>query len=180
MMLDKKMQEKSIKTWCVEHKKELIIAGLTIVGSVIIVKNRKAIGDLFTGKHVNSLNLQTAPPMITPDSVVKIPDEIDEIVNNLTGRMLTARKLGDIALCSAQDINKRLVSKGFMIKNPNGEYSMTDLGKKFGESTWKTTAYGHSFTNIEWDEKILDVIFSEEELQTIEQFKEQARKILAA
>lgn len=92
-MLDKKMQEKSIKTWCVEHKKELIIAGLTIVGSVIIVKNRKAIADLFTGKHVNSLNLQTAPPMITPDSVVKIPDEIDEIVNNLTGRMLTARKL---------------------------------------------------------------------------------------
>lgn len=52
---------------------------------------------------------------------------------------------------------------------------MTEAGKVLGKDTWKTTATGHSFSNIEWDEKILEVIFSPEELLDIAAKQERVR-----
>ena len=52
---------------------------------------------------------------------------------------------------------------------------MTEAGKVLGKDTWKTTATGHSFSNIEWDEKILEVIFSPEELLDIATKQERVR-----
>lgn len=57
---------------------------------------------------------------------------------------------------------------------------MTNVGRILGKNTWKPTAAGHSFSNIEWDEKILEVIFSPEELMDIASKQERARQILAA
>ena len=44
---------------------------------------------------------------------------------------------------------------------------MTEAGRLVGEHTLKTTCAGHSFSNIEWDEKILEIIFRAEELLEI-------------
>ena len=55
---------------------------------------------------------------------------------------------------------------------------MTEAGRMLGKDTWKTTAAGHSFSNIEWDEKILEVIFSPEELLDIAAKQERARQLL--
>lgn len=103
-----------------------------------------------------------------------------EFLDNLTGTKLTARGLGNKVWCSAQEINKRIVASGLAKKLPNGEYMMTEAGRLLGTDTWKTTASGHSFSNIEWDEKILDIIFSPEELLAIANYQERAQQILAA
>ena len=126
--------------------------------------------------------------VVVPD-IAKIEPVAEEIVapiissdtlENLTGNKFTARALGDKVWCSAQAINKRIVAAGLAVKLPCGEYMMTEAGRLLGQDTWKTTAAGHSFSNIEWDEKILEVIFSPEELLDIAAKQERARQILAA
>lgn len=71
------------------------------------------------------------------------------ILENLTGNKLTATVLGNKMLCSAQAINKRIVAVGLATKLPCGEYELTEAGRLLGESTWKVTRRGHSFSNIE-------------------------------
>ena len=55
---------------------------------------------------------------------------------------------------------------------------MTEEGRKLGQDTWKITAVGHSISNIEWDEKILEVIFKPEELLDIFAKQEQVRHMV--
>ena len=81
-----------------------------------------------------------------------------------TGIMATATKLGEIMGVSAQQINKRLVSKGFAERLPSGDYILTDLGKQIGISTLKCTKYDHTFSNNEWDTSIIEYLFSKDEL----------------
>ena len=162
--------------WMKTHKTELIIAGVMVVGTVLVVKNLDLIKGLFK-----------ATASVIPD-IIKIEPVAEEIVapiissgilDNLTGNKLTARALGDKVWCSAQAINKRIVAAGLAVKLPCGEYMMTEAGRMLGKDTWKTTDAGHSFSNIEWDEKILEVIFSPEDLLDIAAKKERARQILA-
>lgn len=164
-------------SWVKAHKTKLIIAGVTVVGTVLVVKNWDSIKGLFKATEV-----------VVPD-IAKIEPVAEEIVapiissdtlENLTGNKFTARALGDKVWCSAQAINKRIVAAGLAVKLPCGEYMMTEAGRLLGQDTWKTTAAGHSFSNIEWDEKILEVIFSPEELLDIAAKQERARQILAA
>lgn len=164
-------------SWVKAHKTELIIAGVTVVGTVLVVKNWDSIKGLFKATEV-----------VVPD-IAKIEPVAEEIVapiissdtlENLTGNKFTARALGDKVWCSAQAINKRIVAACLAVKLPCGEYMMTEAGRLLGQDTWKTTAAGHSFSNIEWDEKILEVIFSPEELLDIAAKQERARQILAA
>lgn len=163
--------------WVKVHKTELIIAGITIAGTVLVVKKMNSIKGLF----------KASEPVI-PD-IIKIEPVVEEIVapvlssdilDNLTGNKLTARALGDKVWCSAQAINKRIVAAGLATKLPCGEYMMTESGRMFGKDTWKTTTAGHSFSNIEWDEKILEVIFSPKELLDIAAKQERARQLLVA
>lgn len=163
-----------IAEWMKNHKTEIIVTGVVIVGTVLLIRNRKAIRGLF----------KTAEPVI-PD-IIKIepiaeaavvPAISKDILDNLTGHKLTARDLGHKVWCTAQDINKRIVDAGLAVRLPNGGYEMTEAGHLFGEETWKIAASGHSFTNIEWDEKILEVIFSPEELLDIAARQERVRQI---
>lgn len=172
------MSEKhKIAKWVKAHKTELIIAGVTIVGAVLVVKNIDAIRRMIKGTELiisdSIKNESTAEKIVVP--VIS-----KDILDNLTGNKLTARALGNKVWCSAQTINKRIVAAGLAQRHPCGEYIMTEAGRMFGKYTLKTTAAGHTFSNIEWDEKILEVIFSPEELLDIVAKQECAKQILTA
>lgn len=163
-------------SWVKAHKTELIIAGVTVVGTFLVVKNWDSIKNLFKATEA------VVPDTLKIESVTEkivVPIISQDILDNLTGNHLTARALGDKVWCSAQAINKRIVAAGLAVKLPCGEYMMTEAGRMLGKDTWKTTAAGHSFSNIEWDEKILEVIFSPKELLDIAAKQERARQILA-
>lgn len=163
-------------SWVKAHKTELIIAGVTIVGTVLVVRNWDSIKGMFKATEAVVPYIARIEPVAEE---IVVPIISSGILENLTGNMLTARALGDKVWCSAQAINKRIVAAGLAVKLPCGEYMMTEAGRLFGKDTWKTTAAGHSFSNIEWDEKILEVIFSPEELLDIAAKQERARQILA-
>ena len=163
--------------WVKAHKTELIIAGITVVGTVLVIKNRESIKEIF--KSAESI----VPDNVTIEPVAKepiIPIISKDILDNLTGNNLTARALGDKVWCSAQEINKRIVATGLAVKLPCGEYMMTEAGRMLGKNTLKTTAAGHTFSNIEWDEKILEVIFSPKELLDIAAKQAHVKQLLDA
>ena len=108
-----------------------------------------------------------------------VPVISSEVLDNLTGNKLTATELGNKVWCSAQAINKKIVAAGLATKLPCGEYSLTEAGRLLGDHTWKTTWAGNSFSNIEWDEKILEIIFNAEELLEIANKQKIAREILS-
>ena len=164
-------------SWVKAHKTELIIAGVTIVGTVLVVRNWDSIKGMFKATEAVVPYIARIEPVAEE---IVVPIISSGILENLTGNMLTARALGDKVWCSAQAINKRIVAAGLAVKLPCGEYMMTEAGRLFGKDTWNTTAAGHSLSNIEWDEKILEVIFSPEELLDIAAKQERARQILAA
>ena len=164
-------------SWVKANKTELIIAGVTVVGTVLIVKNWDSIKGMFKVTEAVVPDIARMEPVAEE---IVVPIISSDILENLTGNKLTARALGDKVWCSAQAINKRIVTSGLAVKLPCGEYMMTEAGRLLGKDTWKTTAAGHAFPNIEWDEKILEVIFSPEELLDIAAKQERARQILAA
>lgn len=171
------MENSKVVDWIKAHKTELAIAGVTIVGTILVVKNWDAIKGLF--KNIGS----AVPELVEVKPVgeeVTVPVLSSNLLDNLTGNKLTARALGDKVWCSAQAINKRIVAAGLAIRLPCGEYKMTEAGRLLGKDTLKTTAAGYTFSNIEWDEKILEIIFSPEELQVIAEKQARARQFLSA
>lgn len=175
-----KTEQCGFLNWVKDHKKELaIISGACAVtfGMVLVVKNKRAVKGLLKMTRTVTPNIRKSESTVEKPAVSLISRDI---LDNLTGRSLTARALGEKALCSAQTINKRIVAAGLAEKHPSGGYVMTEAGRLLGRGTWKTTAAGYSFSNIEWDEKILDVIFNAKELQDIAAKRERARQIFAA
>lgn len=170
-------EENKFVSWVKAHKTELIIVGITTVGAVLVVKNWDSIKGLFKLTETAVSDIVKVEPVAEE---IVVPTISNDILDNLTGNKLTARALGDKVWCSAQAINKRIVAAGLAAKLPCGEYMMTDVGRILGKNTRKTTAAGHSFSNIEWDEEILEVIFSPEELMDIASKQERVRQILAA
>lgn len=175
-------EKKSFLMWIKEHKKQLIIAGFSIasiVGIVIAIKNRESIMRMWeslrrsiTKQPIKSTerNIKfstTTAPFSVPELKVVVPVVSKDFIDYLTGIKCTATELGDKVLCSPQTINKRIVAAGLATKLPCGEYSLTEVGRQLGEQTKKTTSYGHAFSNLEWDAKVLEIIFSEEELLEI-------------
>lgn len=163
--------------WVKAHKTELIIGVTVGFGTVLVVKNWKSIKEIFTSAE------SIVPNNVTIEPVAKepiIPIISNDILDNLTGNNLTARALGDKVWCSAQEINKRIVATGLAVKLPCGEYMMTEAGRMLGKNTLKTTAAGHTFSNIEWDEKILEVIFSPKELLDIAEKQAHVKQLLDA
>lgn len=172
----KRKRDNFIK-WMKAHKTELIIAGITVAGTVLLVKNRQSIKGIFKiTESIASDSVMTEP--VAKETIIPIIS--NNIPDNLTGNYLTARALGNKVFCSAQEINKRIVAAGFAVKLPCSEYMMTEAGHMLGKYTLKTTAAGHTFSNIEWDEKILELIFSPKELLDITAKQEQIRQILCA
>lgn len=169
-------EKKSLLTWVKEHKTELIILGVTAVGTILVIKNWGSIKGVF--KSSNSISTPVVKIEPAVEKVV-VPVISSEVLDNLTGNKLTATELGNKVWCSAQAINKKIVAAGLATKLPCGEYSLTEAGRLLGEHTWKTTLAGHSFSNIEWDEKILEIIFNAEELLKITNKQKIAHEILS-
>lgn len=183
-------EKKSFLIWVKEHKKQLIIAGVsvaTIVGIILAIKNRESIIKLWTSlkrtienkpETMPSVNTKiTAVSPVATKTVTSIKSTRD-ILENLTGNRLTATSLGDKVWCSAQTINKRLVSSGLIERLPCGEYSLTEAGKLLGEYTTKTTRAGYTFSNIEWDDSVLGIIFNPNELKEIANKQRLAMEII--
>lgn len=168
--------KKGVIMWIRTYKKELIISGvLVIVGGVLVIKNWDFIKKFFKSTKPVVFQASEVEPLMEKVVMPAIPSGI---LDNLSGNKLTATELGNKVWCSAQAINKRIVASGLATKLPCGEYSITDAGSLLGESTWKVTGAGHSFSNIEWDEKILEIIFSQEELLEIARKQECVKEIL--
>jgi predicted transcriptional regulator len=187
-------EKKSFLLWVKVHKKQLIIAGVslaTIVGIILGIKNRESIIRFWnslkkaiekTPEIRPSVNTEMAVAVASHDATqtvasIKISSDILE---NLTGNKLTATSLGDKVWCSAQTINKRLVSSGLAEKLPCGEYSLTEAGKLLGEHTIKTTRAGYTFSNIEWDDSVLGIIFNPDELKEIANKQQRAMEIIGS
>jgi hypothetical protein len=166
--------KKTVFKWVKEHKKELIFSGVTVMGTILVVKNWNSIKGIFKGTKKIATTAAKVEPVIEK---VPIPNVSNDILENLTGNKLTATELGNKIWYSAQAINKRIVAAGLATKLPGGGYSLTEVGRLVGEPTWKTTWAGYSFSNIEWDEKVLEIIFSVEELQEISNKQKIAQEI---
>lgn len=168
-------EKKSLLTWVKKHKAELIILGVTAAGTIIVIKNWNSLKGVFTSS--NSISNPTIKIKPVVEKVI-VPVISSNIIDNLTGNKLTATELGNKAFCSAQEINKRIVAAGLATKLPYEDYSLTEIGRLLGEHRSKVTRFGYSFSNIEWDEKVLEIIFSAEELLEIADKHKRVREIL--
>ena len=163
-MTAKEKEDGRIRNFVREHKVALCIVGGTVVAVLTFFGIRYAVK--LKASQVEALVEAGAEikPVSTPEPVLaELPFKY--LWENLSGESLTPTKLGNEALTTAQKVNKLLVEHGLQERTINGEYVLTDLGRKFGKSTWKVTSAGHSFTNIEWDKRVLEIIFTPEELQ---------------
>lgn len=159
-------EDEAEESWLKKHKKK-IIGGLgtavLVFGGLFAYKNKDTIKGKFNGMK----------PMLDDIDTAKIVDKAVETVTKaksvipdnfkLTGNRYTARELGSKMHCSDREINKRIIRAGLAERLCDGELCFTDVGRGLGESKWKVTKAGHSFSNIEWDEAILDIIFTAEE-----------------
>lgn len=148
-------------TWVKQHRAQISVGALVVVGSIagasIAVK---------TG-HMPRLGDMRKSTCKGAGSIVEAVKKAPLPKVSLTGVEKTATGLGSDLLLSNQQINKRLVSCGMMIKEPWG-YELTELGRVFGKDTVKVTRYGHTFSNIEWDEAVIPYIFTPDELAGID------------
>ncbi len=173
----------SEETWFECNKKYIFGCGamvLVAVGGFVVRRNWKAIISCFHGvrKAAEKVVTGNLVDKVAQGGKAMIPDRMNQIKQavvpicqtiipsnfKLTGNLYTARELGAKMLCSAREINRRIISRGLAERLPSGELVFTELGKGLGEMKWKTTRYDYSFTNIEWDEAILPLLFSAEEL----------------
>ena len=189
------MNIESVKEWVSAHKKQIVITagiGCAVACAIIGYRHRDAIRQVCVGvgkkvekllskaehtdvvKSAASATTNIAPVVSVTSEATLIPDSI---LQNLSGEMMTATKLGDEILVSAQAINKRIVEKGLAVKCPDGSYNLTESGKLVGKDIWKTNRYGYSFSNIEWDRRILEFLFSPEELAAFEARKQRIDEI---
>lgn len=92
--------------------------------------------------------------------------------------MLTATKLGGKVGVSNREINKRLVAAGLAVRLPCGDYVLTENGKLLGESGLKVTPWNYTVQLIQWDEAVLGIIFTPEELTAIADRQKRIQEIL--
>ena len=116
--------------WVEVHITELIIAGVTVVGTVLVVKNWDSIKGLFRVTESVVPDIVKSKPIAEE---IVVPIISSDILDNLTGNKLTARALGDKVRCSAHVINRRIVASGLAVKLPCGEYMMTKVGRILGK-----------------------------------------------
>ena len=158
-----------IKDFAKKHKKAIIItasvAGILLVGGTAVYLNRAKLAELIKTEDIEKTIVNQSKIIME-----SIPDYSGV---KLVGEKLTPTGLGSFAGVSNQKINKMLVEKGLQERLPCGEYRLTELGKRFGEVMLKVTSYDYTFSNIEWDKSVLEILFGEGFIeQRIEFFKE--------
>ncbi|MDR0929417.1 MAG: hypothetical protein LBM74_06860 [Oscillospiraceae bacterium] len=179
------MDGKQMIRWVKKHRTELIVVGgVTVAGIaiVLIAKNPRMIQSAIERWHkmLSPAAKTSIASAITAPTPTPAPTLPSSILNHLTGNKLTATELGNQMGCSAQVINKKIVGAGLATKQPCGEYALTETGRLVGESTWKVTRSGHSFSNLEWDAKILEHLFSPEDFENIAKRRELVNRIMAS
>lgn len=157
--------------WFWKHKKWIIITAFGTAGVIIVVKNRSAIKEFL---HTFSRD----DPIVKPMAEKKIPSIPIDVLEARTGVMLTATKLGNKVGMSNREINKRLIKAGLAFRLPCGELELTDDGKLLGKASWKVTPWNKTIPLIQWDESVLKIIFSPEELAEIAEQQRQIQNIL--
>lgn len=176
--MEKKEEKDSNKVilWIKDHKRGIgigvAVTAVSVVGGIIIYKNWDSIKEILPrGTSLDDVKEAfTVKAVKTPQIV--IPQQVA-----LTGIKKTATELGYDAYTSAQKINKKLIEAGLAERMPDGTLSLTDLGTQFGEYTTKVRASGYEFTNIEWDDSVLGLILTEEEMARIEKLREELKPI---
>lgn len=169
--IDLPKKDKAIM-WIKQHKAQIGVGALVVAGSIAGVAIAAKAGHMPRLGDVRKGVGKGAGSVV--ETVKKAP--LPKV--SLTGVEKTATGLGNDLLLSNQQINKRLVSNGMMTKEPWG-YELTELGKLFGKDTVKVTRYGHTFSNIEWDEAVIPYVFTSDELAGIEAKKARIAQILA-
>ena len=169
------------REWLKRNKRKVILWGSTtvvVVGGILIYKNRKSVMSMFTGakQTLSNVDKSVFTEKVVDASIEAKKKLIDDMV--VSSERLTARAIGDKMLCSAQEVNKRLIRAGFADRHPYGDVIKTELGAKLGEEVVKTTRYGYTFSNIEWSESVIPLIFSEDEIDRVNQLKEPAKSIV--
>ena len=172
-----KVKEKAAKAgaWIWEHKKWVILSVATTAGVILVIKKRTAIKEFFQSLYLEKLTAKSAVRAITEENAPSIPGEV---LNHRTGKMLTATKLGGKIGVSNREINKRLVDAGLAERLPCGDYVLTENGKLLGESGLKVTPWNYTAQLIQWDEAVLDIIFTPEELTAIAGRQKRIQEIL--
>lgn len=147
------------KGWCKRTIPKIV--GVCALGATVYYIFHES-GDkaLTSKKEISDDNLSI------DDQPISVPSNILE---NLCGNRLNAKKLGERTGVSAQAINKRIVAAGLAEKLGDDQYYLTEKGKPLGEKSYKDTPWGYSYANIEWDEMVLLLIYSPEELDELEQ-----------
>lgn len=162
------MKESKIASWFSSHKEDyeelcetLIIilgSGLLIGGTALALKGNnsyKSISKIVSSQiqHVSISEIEKKASALLSDVCLE----------NLSGEKLCARQLGSIVGCSDRTINKLLVSKGLAERVPSGGYVLTEAGRLIGEKH-EGIKGNYWYTNLIWDKKVLELLFSEEEL----------------
>ena len=175
--MNRNNEKSKLISWIKKHKAKLILAGISIPALLLAIHYRDTITDLFDYLKKKIQNGDTSQNTCANAFTNTLQSAVQQMSqpNNqsfdysqgLTGNRLNPTNLGKKVLSSAQKINQLLVEKGFQTKMPNGDYALTETGKSLGIVKIKTTKYNHTFSNIEWDAKVLDYLFSIEELEQI-------------
>ena len=169
------------KTFWQKHKTKIRYGCFTILGGVaciILYKNRDNIIEIIStlDSFPKNMNHDDAVDQIkkASDSIKKVvPDDLE-----LTGNRFTAQDLGSKMSCDAREINRRIIDAGLAKRLPCGDLVFTEEGKALGERTYKTTKWDYTFSNIEWDETIIPLIFNEKERAVAEEKWARKQEIL--
>lgn len=156
-----KKKASAVWQWCKEHPWKTFFIVVTVVGIpvlYVVTRDKKVVGQALTANDTMQNLTVEGIAEVLPTSLPT------EVLEQLTGNRQTARDLGYLVGESAQQINKRLIASGLAERIPNGDIVATALGKPLCERTLKTTSYGHTFSNLEWDDSVLQLIFTPEEL----------------
>ena len=147
-------------TWIKAHKTQIFTGVMTTVSAIVLYKITEWLSS-FRGHHVEEKVSEPIVKSIVETKPISIPPEILE---KRTGKMLTATELGNRVGMSAQAINKRIVNAGLAIKEFYGAYEITDMGKELGTFKSGERPWGYEYSTPVWDESVLELIFSPEEL----------------
>ena len=104
------------REWLKRNKRKVILWGSTtvvVVGGILIYKNRKSVMSMFTGakQTLSNVDKSVFTEKVVDASIEAKKKLIDDMV--VSSERLTARAIGDKMLCSAQEVNKRLIRAGF-------------------------------------------------------------------
>ena len=140
-----------------------------------MVRKRNAIKDFLQALAKNDFIVASFENTLEEKELPSIPAEV---LAHRTGEMLTATKLGSKVGVSNREINRRLVNANLAIRLPCGEYKLTDTGELLGEISTKVTPWEKTVPLVQWDEAVLEIIFSPEELTDIAKRQQHIQEIL--